>query len=208
MTVPPASEADGLLSRTGAATRAAANAPVTAQRCRDPTPDQRKRPESTTLARVRIEGVAWPQRGAAIEGRLQLEVSLLLTPEDAGWVGLDLVEQPVDWTGIEVVIAVPAAVSVGPVQAPVVGAGAVAQLGHAYSVGRPELSGQRNWSYFMLHAAGSGTRRRLPAESCSRVPNGDESDYSEARCTGQCLPVLSLPSGTRYGGPARLSPRH
>jgi hypothetical protein len=35
-------------------------------------------------------------------------------------------------TGVEVVIAVPAAVAVGPVQAPVAGVGAVAQLGHAY----------------------------------------------------------------------------
>jgi hypothetical protein len=58
-------------------------------------------------------------------------------------------------------------------------------------VGRPALSGQRNWSYFMLHAAGSGTRRGLPAESGSRVPNGDESDYSGARHTAQYPHALS-----------------
>jgi len=58
-------------------------------------------------------------------------------------------------------------------------------------LGRPAFSGQRNWSYFMLHAAGSGTRRGPLAESGSRVPNGDGSDYSGARCTAQYLPVLS-----------------
>jgi len=59
------------------------------------------------------------------------------------------------------------------------------------TVGRPALSGQRNWSYFMLHAAGSGTRRGLLAESGIRVPNGAESDCSGARCTVQCPRVLS-----------------
>ena len=75
-------------------------------------------------------------------------------------------------------------------------------------MGRPAFSGQRIWSYFMLHAADSRTRRELLAESGTRVLNGGESDYTGARRTVQCLPVLSLPSGTRYGGPARLSPRH
>jgi hypothetical protein len=56
----------------------------------------------------------------------------LLTPENAGGVGFDLFKHIVDGAGVEVVIAVPATVAVGPVQAPVVGAGAVAQLGHAY----------------------------------------------------------------------------
>jgi hypothetical protein len=56
----------------------------------------------------------------------------LLTPENAGRVGFDLVKHRVEGTGVEVVITVPAAVAVGPVQAPVVGAGAVAQLGHAH----------------------------------------------------------------------------
>ena len=75
-------------------------------------------------------------------------------------------------------------------------------------VGRPAFSGQRIWSYFMLHAAGSGTRRGLPAESYSRVPNEDESDYTGARCTAQYPRALSRSSDTRYGGPARLSPKH
>ena len=67
----------------------------------------------------------------------------------------------------------------------------LARIIEPVSMGCPELSGQRIWSYFMLHAAGSGTRRGLPAESYSRVPNGDASDYTGARCTGQCLHVLS-----------------
>jgi transposase len=58
-------------------------------------------------------------------------------------------------------------------------------------VGCSALSGQRIWSYFMPHAAGSGTRRGLPAESCSRVPNGDGSDYTGAQCTAQCPHTLS-----------------
>ena len=54
----------------------------------------------------------------------------MLTPENAGWVAFDLVQRLVDRAGVEVVIAMPAAVAIGPVQAPVVGAGAIAQLGH------------------------------------------------------------------------------
>jgi hypothetical protein len=55
----------------------------------------------------------------------------------------------------------------------------------ATRVGCPAFSGQLNWCYFMLRAAGSGTRRGPLAESCSRVPNGDESDCTGARCTAQ-----------------------
>jgi hypothetical protein len=55
-----------------------------------------------------------------------------LTPEDAGWVGFDLVQRGPDGPGVEVLIAVPAAVAIGPVQAPDVGIGAVAELGHTY----------------------------------------------------------------------------
>lgn len=61
-----------------------------------------------------------------------LKIGSSLAPENAGWVGFDLVQRFVDGAGVEVVVAVPAAVAVGPVQAPVVGIGAVAQLGHAY----------------------------------------------------------------------------
>ena len=63
--------------------------------------------------------------------------------------------------------------------------------GQARRVGRPELPGQRNWSYFMLRAAGSGIRRGLLAESGTRAPNGDESDYTGARCTAQYPRALS-----------------
>lgn len=61
----------------------------------------------------------------------------------------------------------------------------------AGALGCPALSGQRIWSYFMPHAAGSGTRCGLPAESCSRVLNGDESDYTGAQCSAQCPLALS-----------------
>jgi hypothetical protein len=40
-----------------------------------------------------------------------------LAPEDADWVGFNLVEQPVNRAGIEVVILVPPPVAIGPVQA-------------------------------------------------------------------------------------------
>ena len=72
-------------------------------------------------------------------------------------------------------------------------------------LGRPAFSGQRNWSYFMLHAASSGTRRELPAESGSRALSGGESDYTGARYSVRRLAVLSPESGKRCGGPARLS---
>src|SRR5438034_10362371 len=52
-------------------------------------------------------------------------------------------------------------------------------------VGCPAFSGQLNWCYFMLRAAGSGTRRGPLADACTRVPNGDESDCTGARCTAQ-----------------------
>ena len=39
----------------------------------------------------------------------------MLTPENAGWVGFDLAEHFVDRAGVEIVVAVPAAVAVGPV---------------------------------------------------------------------------------------------
>ena len=57
-------------------------------------------------------------------------IGALLAPEDAGWVGFDLAEKVVDRTRLQVVIAVPAAVAVGPVHTPVVGTGAIAQLRH------------------------------------------------------------------------------
>ena len=75
-------------------------------------------------------------------------------------------------------------------------------------VGCPAFPGQRNWCYFMPRAAGSGTRRGPLAESGRRVPNGDESDCTGARCTVQCPPVLSSLSGKQSGGRARLSARH
>ena len=53
------------------------------------------------------------------------------------------------------------------------------------NLGCPAFSGQLNWCYFMLRAAGSGTRRGPLAESCTREPNGDESDCTGARCTAQ-----------------------
>ena len=74
------------------------------------------------------------------------------------------------------------------------------------ALGRLALSGQLYLRYFMLRAAGSGTRRGLLAESCNRVPSGDACNYSGSRCTGQCPPVLSFASGTRSGAPARPSP--
>ena len=70
-------------------------------------------------------------------------------------------------------------------------------------MGRLAFSGQLYLRYFMLRAAGSGTRRGLLAESCNRVPSGDACNYSGSRCTGQCPPVLSFASGTRSGAPAR-----
>ena len=50
----------------------------------------------------------------------------LLAPEDAGWVGFDLAKELVDRAGLQVVIAMPSPIAVGPVQAPVMGLGAVA----------------------------------------------------------------------------------
>ena len=78
--------------------------------------------------------------------------------------------------------------------------------GREFELGRLALSGQLYLRYFMLRAAGSGTRRGLLAESCNRVPSGDACNYSGSRCTGQCPPVLSFASGTRSGAPARPSP--
>jgi antitoxin YefM len=56
----------------------------------------------------------------------------LLAPEDAGWVGFDLAEELVDRAGLQVVIAMPSPVAVGPVQTPVMGVGVVAQLSDAH----------------------------------------------------------------------------
>src|SRR5215213_10613683 len=50
-------------------------------------------------------------------------------PEDGGGVVVDLVEERVGSAGIEVVVAVPAAVAVGPVERPEVVVGVVAELG-------------------------------------------------------------------------------
>jgi hypothetical protein len=55
-----------------------------------------------------------------------------LAPEDAGWVGFDLAEELVDRAGLQVVITMPSPIAVGPVQAPVMGLGAVAQLRYAH----------------------------------------------------------------------------
>src|SRR5216683_2387254 len=44
--------------------------------------------------------------------------------------------------------------------------GDATRVDHELEMGCPALSGRRIWSYFMPHAAGSGTRRGLPAESC------------------------------------------
>ncbi len=54
-------------------------------------------------------------------------------------------------------------------------------------LGRLAFSGQRNWFYFMLRAAGSGTRHGLLAESDSRVPSEGWSHSTGARCNGQYL---------------------
>ena len=51
----------------------------------------------------------------------------MLAPEDAGWVGFDLLEYLVDAAWREIVVAVPAAIAIGLVQVPFVGAGAVAE---------------------------------------------------------------------------------
>ena len=87
--------------------------------------------------------------------------------------------------------------------AAVIGAALEAAAAGDGHLGRLALSGQLYLRYFMLRAAGSGTRRGPLAESCNRVPSGDASDYSGSRCTGQCPPVLSFASGTRSGTPAR-----
>ena len=55
-----------------------------------------------------------------------------LAPENAGRVGFDLVQRAVNGTRVEIVVTVPVAVAVSPLQAPVVGIGAVAHLSHAY----------------------------------------------------------------------------
>jgi hypothetical protein len=81
------------------------------------------------------------------------------------------------------------------------------QLIAKVTLGRPALSGQLYLCYFMLRAAGSGTRRGPLAESGSRVPSGDASDYSGSRCTALYPPVLSSASGRRSGAPARPSQR-
>ena len=66
---------------------------------------------------------------------------------------------------------------------------------HAVCLGCPAFSGQLNWYYFMLRAAGSGTRRGLLAESYSRVLSGDVSYCTGARCTAQYPRLLFSLSG-------------
>jgi hypothetical protein len=78
----------------------------------------------------------------------------------------------------------------------------------AVPLGRPAFSGQLNWCYFTLRAAGSGTRCGLLAESDSRVPSEAVSDCSAAQCNGQCPASPFFSSGKQYGGPALLSVRH
>jgi len=56
----------------------------------------------------------------------------LLAPEDARWVGFDLPENLVDAARRKVVVAVPATVAIGPVQAPIMVGGTAAELGDAY----------------------------------------------------------------------------
>ena len=71
-------------------------------------------------------------------------------------------------------------------------------------VGCPAFSGQLNWCYFMLRAAGSGTRRGLPAESYSRALSEDVSYCTGARCTAQYPRLPFSLSGKQCGRPARL----
>jgi hypothetical protein len=71
-------------------------------------------------------------------------------------------------------------------------------------VGRPAFSGQLNWCYLMPRAAGSGTHRGPLAESGTRAPSGDGSDYTGARCNGQCHPSPFSASGRLSGGRAQL----
>src|SRR5205814_6861402 len=74
----------------------------------------------------------------------------------------------------------------------------------AAAVGCLAFSGQLNWYYFMLRAAGPGTRRGPLEGSGNREPNGDEPDYTGVRCSGQYPPWPFSASGRRYDGPARL----
>jgi hypothetical protein len=73
----------------------------------------------------------------------------LLAPEDAGWVGFDLLEYLVDAAWREIAVAVPAAIAIGPVQVPFVGAGAVTELRDApwtiRSGSTPTGDGTRRW---------------------------------------------------------------
>lgn len=75
---------------------------------------------------------ACPSSDLSPESPARLWQGCPLAPENAGWEGFDLVDHLVGGAGIEVVVAVPAAAAVGPVQAPGVDADAVAQLGHAH----------------------------------------------------------------------------
>lgn len=111
--------------RAMAVTSGASDAQVRAVSDPDRSDSQADSVSSLSRHPLSREGSGWRRR-------LQPGRARLLTPENTGWVGFDLVQYLVDRAGLEVVIAVPAAVAVGPVQAPVVGAGAVAQLGHPY----------------------------------------------------------------------------
>lgn len=72
---------------------------------------------------------AWPAHVKPRSEKLSpIWTARSLTPEDASEVGFNLVERLADRAWIEGDAAVPAAVTVGPVQAPVVSAGVLAQL--------------------------------------------------------------------------------
>src|SRR5690348_1884446 len=66
----------------------------------------------------------WGSRSATYE--------TVASPEDAVWIGFDLLEYLVDAAWREIVVAVPAAIAIGPVQVPFVGAGAIAELRDAH----------------------------------------------------------------------------
>src|SRR5213076_2917376 len=86
----------------------------------------------------------------------------------------------------------------------VAGAQVFRVFGEEMGVGCLAFSGQLNWYYFMLRAAGPGTRRGPLEGSGNREPNGDEPDYTGVRCSGQYPPWPFSASGRRYDGPARL----
>jgi hypothetical protein len=72
------------------------------------------------------------ERWIYVDQQSLLKIGSALAPENAGWVGFDLAQRFVDGARVEVVVAVPTAIAVGPVQAPLVGVDAIAQLGHTH----------------------------------------------------------------------------